>query len=362
MGARRRRRAMRRRALRAMRLRVAALWPPSRGMVSLLLTVALILGMAAACLVLLDIGDAVLRALPALPPAIAVHLVQIVAMAMAWRALFHAPRPGLLLMMRARWIRQSLNGLLPLVGIGGGVLAATAVARQTRQPFAAVAAGATVDLMTEAVAQAPFLLVGLALLALVAPGLLAVAEAGALMLPIALGAATGLAILLGPGRAPVLWLMRRIGLGEKFGALLASFAAVNAGPGPLALGVAWHVLAWSLGAFEVWIILALLGTPVSLAEAYVIESLGLAARSLGFVVPGGLGAQEMGLTAVGVALGVPLEEAVAMSLLKRLREVVVSVPGLVAWQWIERRAAAAGEATEPAAQGAPPQPAPGPRA
>jgi len=321
-------------------LPIAALWPPSRGLVSLALTVALILGMAAACLVLLDIGPAVLRALPALPAAIAVHLVQIAAMAMAWRSLFHPPRPGLGLMMRARWIRQSLNGLLPLVGLGGGVLAATAVARQTGRPFASVAAGATVDVMTEAVAQAPFLLAGLALLALVAPGVLDVTEAGLLMLPIGLGAATGLAILLGPGRAPVLWLMRRIGLGEGFAALLGSFATVNAGPGPLAAGVAWHLLAWCIGALEVWIILALLGTPVGLPEAFVIESLGLAARSLGFVVPGGLGAQEAGLTAVAVALGVPLEEAVAMSLLKRLREVLVSLPGLIAWQWIERRHAA----------------------
>lgn len=109
----------------------------------------------------------------------------------------------------------------------------------------------------------------------------------------------------------------------------------------MAQAAAWHLLAWTLGAAEAWAILAVLGTPVSLAEAYVIESLGMAARSLGFVLPAGLGAQEAGLAAVGVALGVPLQEAIAMAMLKRLREVLMNVPGLVAWQRTERRAAAA---------------------
>src|SRR6476661_6382076 len=98
-----------------------------RRAVSLLLTAGLIFGMGAACFLLMDIGKAVLRALPALPAAILVHLVQIAATAMAWRGLFHAPRPGFALMLRARWIRESLNGLLPLVGIGGGLLAAFAL-------------------------------------------------------------------------------------------------------------------------------------------------------------------------------------------------------------------------------------------
>ena len=67
----------------------------------------------------------------------------------------------------------------------------------------------------------------------------------------------------------------------------------------------------------------------------------MAARSLGFVLPAGLGAQEAGLAAVAVALGVPLEEAVAMSMLKRLREVLMNLPGLIAWRWSQRHPAAA---------------------
>ena len=86
----------------------------------------------------------------------------------------------------------------------------------------------------------------------------------------------------------------------------------------------------------------------------------MAARSLGFVLPAGLGAQEAGLVAVATALVVPPQDAVAMAMLKRLREVGMNLPGLVAWQWIERRArrrAAAGDGLA-AAPGASPGMAP----
>jgi putative membrane protein len=317
------------------------MWSSRRRAASVLVTAMLVFGMVAACLLVMEIGKAVLRALPALPLAIAVHTLQLAAAAMAWRNLFHLPRPGFWLMLRARWVRESLNGLLPLVGIGGGVLAGLAIARQTDRPFAGVAAGATVDLLVETATQLPFLLLSLALLQHVAPRALPLSEAGALLLPLALIAALAVLIRLGVGQELALRLMRRIGLQKALDSLRDSLVAVNAGAWPIVRAATWHFLAWSLGAAEVWVILAVLGSPVGIAQAYVIESLGMAARSLGFVLPAGLGAQEAGLVAIGVALGVPMEEAIAMSMLKRLREVLMNVPGLIYWQWAERRPAAA---------------------
>jgi len=63
----------------------------------------------------------------------------------------------------------------------------------------------------------------------------------------------------------------------------------------------------------------------------------MAARSLGFALPAGLGAQEAGLAAVAIGLGIPAEAAVAMAMLKRLREVALSLPGLIFWRWSMRR-------------------------
>jgi Lysylphosphatidylglycerol synthase TM region len=313
------------------------LWPPSPTVISLALTVALLAGMVAASSLLRDLGPSVLRALPALPAAIAVHGFQIAAAAMAWRLISHVPRPAPWLMVRARWVRESLNGLLPLVGIGGGVLAGQAIARQTGRPFAGVAAGATVDLLLESITQLPFLLTGLLLFSTLAPGVLSLGQAALLAAPLAAAASFVAVLTLPRARGLSLRLADRLGFGAALGRLTGALGVVNAAPRALLGAAAWHLLAWTLGAAEVWIILQVMGTPVSFAAAFAIESLGMAARSLGFALPAGLGAQEAGLAAVATGLGVPAEAAVAMAMLKRLREVTLSLPGLLFWRWSLRR-------------------------
>ena len=84
--------------VRSDRAGLTALRLPAGRTIPLLLTAGLVLGMVAACLLLMDIGRAVLRALPALPAAIAVHLLQLAATAMAWRGAWNRPRPGFALM------------------------------------------------------------------------------------------------------------------------------------------------------------------------------------------------------------------------------------------------------------------------
>jgi hypothetical protein len=74
-------------------------------------------------------------------------------------------------------------------------------------------------------------------------------------------------------------------------------------------------------------------------RAFVIESLAMAARSAGFAVPGALGVQEGGLVLVGALYGIPADAAVALSMVKRAREVAIGVVGLVMWQVAEGRRA-----------------------
>ena len=192
--------------------------------------------------------------------------------------------------------------------------------------------------------QLPFLVLGLLIFGLIAPGMLPLTEAGILLLPLLLTAVLALLVRLGPGRAMALRLARRLGLQARVERDAREPGRRECRRGAHCWAAAWHFLAWSLGAAEVWVILAVLGVPAGPAQAYVIESLGMAARSLGFVLPAGLGAQEAGLAAVAVALGVPLEEAVAMSMLKRLREVLMNLPGLIAWRWSQRHPAAVSQA------------------
>lgn len=60
-------------------------------------------------------------------------------------------------------------------------------------------------------------------------------------------------------------------------------------------------------------------------------------RSAAFAVPGGLGVQEGGFVVVSLLIGVPPEVSLALSLAKRVRELLVGVPALLAWQVAEGR-------------------------
>jgi putative membrane protein len=91
------------------------------------------------------------------------------------------------------------------------------------------------------------------------------------------------------------------------------------------------------GCFEIWFTLRLFGHPVSWATALVLESMTQAVRHLAFVVPAGLGIQEAGLVIFGQAFGISSELALAVSMAKRIREVLCGLPALISWQWSESR-------------------------
>jgi putative membrane protein len=91
------------------------------------------------------------------------------------------------------------------------------------------------------------------------------------------------------------------------------------------------------GCFEIWFALRLFGHPVSWATALVLESMTQAVRHLAFVVPAGLGVQEAGLVIFGHAFGISGDLALAVSMAKRIREVLCGLPALMSWQWSESR-------------------------
>lgn len=86
---------------------------------------------------------------------------------------------------------------------------------------------------------------------------------------------------------------------------------------------------------EVWLALRWFGHPVGVAQAVILEAATQAVRHLAFFVPAALGVQEAGLIAFGQLLGVSPELALALSLAKRMREILCGVPYLISWQWLE---------------------------
>lgn len=276
------------------------------------------------------------RVLVELPTGIAIsaaiHLPQILLTAIAWRCLLPAGmRPSTWVMIRLRWYREAANSLLP----AGALLGQAAAARLlTRHSVTVDMAGATatVDMTLEAVSQLVFTLAGVALLlaggadhalAGLAVAGLAIAATGAVAMVVAQRHLGSLERLLAR-RWPAL---RREWMGHLHRAVLHLHMDWRG----LMVPLLWHGTAWALGAFEVMALLELLGQPVSLAEALVIESLAQALRNVGFMLPGALAAQEGAIVGAAALVGVPPAAALAVALVRRTREIAFALPGLVAW-------------------------------
>lgn len=106
---------------------------------------------------------------------------------------------------------------------------------------------------------------------------------------------------------------------------------------PLLVAGALQLAALVSGAFEIWFALRLFGHPVGPRSALALESMTQAVRHVAFVIPAGLGVQEAGLVIFGHALGISSELAIAVSMAKRIREVLCGLPSLISWQWLEGR-------------------------
>lgn len=291
---------------------------------------------------------AILAELPlAVAISAAVHLPQIALTAQAWRVLLPPPlRPSLPAMMALRWYRESANALLPAGAIVGQAAAARLLARQGKGvPGDLAGATATVDLTLEAVSQFFFTLAGVALLVLAredSAGLAPFAWAG-----LAIAVAGAAALVLVQRRLPLALLERLLArLARRFPAVRpgavrdfqAAILALHADAPRLAGAVLWHTASWVLGAVEIWGVLHLLGHPISLADALVVEALAQALRNAGFLLPGAFTVQEGAIIGAAALVGVPPGPAIACALARRAREVVFSVPGLLAWQRAEARA------------------------
>ncbi len=241
------------------------------------------------------------------------------------------------------WVREAVNGLLPVARVGGELATARIMIRRgVRGPQAG--ASLVVDVTVSIATQLVFTSIGLAALAARAPG-------GALVRSAALALAAVAPLLLVLAlvqRAGAFEILERVAhaiaarrLATVFGTgrrLDRAMRAVYRRPARIARCAGWQLVGWAAGAAEVWALLAFLGHPVAPVDALAIEAIVQALSSAAFVVPGALGIQEAGFVAVGAALGLAPETALALALGRRARDVMVFVPALLGWQLQEARA------------------------
>ncbi len=273
------------------------------------------------------------------------HVAPMALNARAWQILLpHRGRGSLTFFLGAVWLREAVNGLLPVARIGGEVVSARLLMRHGLRPATAMASLA-LDMTLSLLSQFAFTLLGLALL------LLNGAEGGTVR-DIALGLAATLPIMV------VLLVLQRAGaftlLAKLFRALFGDrFDKLVGGAAPLDRAVRrlyrrraavffcfiWQLAGWAAGAGEIWLALYFLGAPVSIADALAVEAVIQALSSSAFLVPSALGIQEGGFLVVGGLLGIAPDISLARALARRARDVIVFVPALVLWQvGVSRRA------------------------
>lgn len=105
--------------------------------------------------------------------------------------------------------------------------------------------------------------------------------------------------------------------------------------GRMLLAMLFELLGYLFAALGTWVALQLLGHPLGFVEIFALEAIVIIIRQVLILVPAGIGIQEAAILGMGTFLGLPTEIAVALSLVKRAREVLYSLPMLLSWQWFE---------------------------
>jgi putative membrane protein len=242
----------------------------------------------------------------------------------------------------ARWIRESVNSLLPVAQIGGDVAGARVIALHGAGA-ARGGASAVVAKTVDIVSQFVFALTGVALL-------LHLRSDSAAAWSVAIGLAVFAPLLLGfvaAQRMGMFNLVERflLRLERKFTwvevgnlkGLHETIMAIYRDRRAVFVSFLCHFAVWLTGAGEVWLALYFMGVEIGFAEAFVIESLAQAVRSAGFAIPASLGIQEGGYLVFGTLVGLGPEVALALSLVRRVRQILIGVPGLLLWQFVEGR-------------------------
>ena len=106
----------------------------------------------------------------------------------------------------------------------------------------------------------------------------------------------------------------------------------------LLLSTSFHLGGWLLGGVETYLMLKVLGIPAGLATAMVIEAFGSGVRFATFLVPASIGASEGANAAAFAALGFTASAGLAFSLVRRGRQAVWIVIGLLTLVTMRSRA------------------------
>jgi putative membrane protein len=264
----------------------------------------------------------------------------------AWYTLLpDAPLSYLGVTIWARMVRDSAAEVLPFSQLGGIALGARAAALHG-MPAPLAFGSMLADITAELFAQIAYAALGVAILATWTPRSAgAPAHTSALVAGLVLAAAAGTAFVFVQlkgrrltGKIAARLLPRAVASTKV---LAAAIDTVYRSRVRVALSTTVHFTCWIASAGVAWIAFRLIGSHARWPAVLALESLVYAARSVAPFVPNALGVQEAAYAALAPLLGIGAEFALAVSLIKRARDIAIGIPVLVIWQATEGRRALA---------------------
>jgi len=275
----------------------------------------------------------------------AVYALHLVGAAVSWSLLFQpGRRPRFPVVLRAIWIGISVETLLPVTSLGSEAVKARLLLRSGTSGNDAVSS-VVVDVTVQSLVMVFWAFVGVGALALAHADASRVwpALAGAVVVGIGIGGfllvhRAGLFGLLARAGSRTIRVERWQGIVDGAAQLDAAIRGIYARPGRIVLACAVRCLSRAALVAELWLAAALMGQSIGAGDAVMLVGIVGALRSALFFVPAGWGVQEGGFIVLGGLLGLSPDLMLALSLATRARELMTSVPGLLAWQVAEGRA------------------------
>lgn len=256
-----------------------------------------------------------------------------------WLVTPEVPPRAIASLVWARTVRDAASEVLPFSQVGGIVIGARAGVAAGVPP-APLYAGMIADQTTELAGQLLFTLFGVAVLLTRLDG------HGAVLPPVLAGAAAmaGLMAAFAFAQQPMLRLAKAL-TGHVLPASLATFDAVRdrlvtvyRRRGRVVAAFLLHFIGWIGSGIAGWIALHAMGRPLPLIDVLTVEALIFALRTVAFMIPGGIGVQEAAYALLGPIFGLAAGPALALSIVKRARDVSFGIPVVVLWQLLEARA------------------------
>lgn len=241
----------------------------------------------------------------------------------------------------ARMVRDASTNCLPFSTVGGFVFG-TRAATLHGMKWTTATASTVVDVTAEFLAQIVFVGIG---------GAVVVARSPSSDLALPLGIGLGVALLLmvalvalQKGAAPIFAALGKRIAGRRFdnasdrmAVLQAELTLIYGHTPRLIMGFLLHLAGWIGTGIAGWLAFHALGVDIGVMEAIAIEALLAAVAAMAFLVPVNAGVQEAGYAGLGALFGIPPEMSIAVSLIRRGRDIVVGVPILLLWQFLEVR-------------------------